>query len=72
MFNKKRLDNFFYPGILVAAILAFVLVGFNANGVLSMENVEQERIEAKEREEARKAAEEGTDADTEASDDGDW
>lgn len=65
MFNKKQSDNVFYPVILVVAVLAFVLVGFQAGGELTMDTVEAERAEARER------AQE-SDADTEATDDGDW
>lgn len=69
MFNKKRLDNLFYPGIIVIAAAALAFVGFEASGVLTMENVEAERVAARER--ALEAQQE-TDADTEATDDGDW
>lgn len=65
MFNKKRLDNIFYPVIAVIAVLALFLVGFKAGGEMTMDNVEAERAVAEE-----KAAE--SDADTEASEDGDW
>ncbi|HLQ74424.1 MAG TPA: hypothetical protein VK107_00130 [Alloiococcus sp.] len=75
MFNRKRLDNIFYPAIAVIAALGLFLVGFQASGEMTMDKVEAERVAAQERAAERRAAEQEaneTDANTEATDDGDW
>lgn len=67
MFRKNRWDHFFYPGLILVALCALFLVAFQANGALESQKVEAERQEAIEQ-----SQEQETDANTEATDDGDW
>lgn len=67
MFRKNRWDHFFYPGLVLVALAALLLVAFQASGALESQKVEAERQEAIEQ-----AQEQETDIDTEATEDGDW